>query len=772
VRSARDATPSYPYDDDDDEDEDEEDDAPAVAAAAAPSPFTAALARMVSGDRDVRQAVEDALEQPATASARTATQSWPTWSGPIRTAEPSVPSPPAARQKEETVGDQVIAPPSMSAARPAEVPAWATDPDTTSDSSREEAIAEVLRSALAQEHSDEALAGILRKVLAGATPQTALIEPHVAQPAPAFADLLMRQMPAALPADAADDAPDLTRGAATGSTADLPLTSLFPIDQPAEPSCLVPPATESAGVMLPSLEQPHMALPPVEPAPVAQPASELPRIDLFGSTVAAQEPARTWARTASQSGLWGTPTTAPNRAEVAVPEPVVANGAASLFGILPEAAVVIAEPVLADQDSAHDAGAAAYEPVAEAEPELVAEESAGSPLLLELAPLLARTASDPAPMTLDATTVMPPLSLLPPLPGTRGRGRPPVPPAAPRLPSSRAAAASAAAMEPAPTSASAPSDTPTRTSPAATFLATVTRLPVAPPTETPETPETPEMPELADTAAADPAAEDARVQAPGTPSVVDEPPAPHVVPDAVAVPRPAAVAPLLSFPTESGDLVGRLHALGLPTDLLGSSFAEEVAAHGTYAALTRALALRLPKAPELPTGAEVLFVVGPGVETLRAARSLAATLLLDPERVQWATRGDLAGLAPESSRVTTIDAAIDRRQATAAAGSLTIVAVEAPMRTDAYWMAQMLAVWSPVAVWAVVEATRKPEDLEPWLAGLPRMDALIVQDTDLSADPAAVLRRVAAPVAVLDGARATPHRWASLLCERLEAAPR
>jgi hypothetical protein len=164
----------------------------------------------------------------------------------------------------------------------------------------------------------------------------------------------------------------------------------------------------------------------------------------------------------------------------------------------------------------------------------------------------------------------------------------------------------------------------------------------------------------------------------------------------------------------------------------------------------------------------VLFVVGPGVETLRAARSLAATLRLDPERVQWATRGDLAGLAPESSRMATIDAAIDRRQAAAGSGTVTIVAVDAPMRTDAYWMAQMLAIWSPVAVWAVVEATRKPEDLEPWLDGLSRVDALIVQDTDLSADPAAVLRRVAAPVALLDGVRATPHRWASLLCERLE----
>jgi len=215
--------------------------------------------------------------------------------------------------------------------------------------------------------------------------------------------------------------------------------------------------------------------------------------------------------------------------------------------------------------------------------------------------------------------------------------------------------------------------------------------------------------------------------------------------------------------------VPRLVELGVHRALLGATFAEDVAERGTYAALTRALALRLPKAPEIPSGAgEVLFLVGPGIETLRAAQSLAASLRLDPDRVQWATRGDLAGLAPESSRVTTVGAAMNRRDDAAAAGTVTIVAVDAPMRADAYWTAQMLAIWSPVAVWAVVEATRKPEDLEPWIARLPQVDAIVVQDTDLSTDPAAVLRRVDAPVALIDGARATPHRWASLLCERLE----
>ena len=162
-------------------------------------------------------------------------------------------------------------------------------------------------------------------------------------------------------------------------------------------------------------------------------------------------------------------------------------------------------------------------------------------------------------------------------------------------------------------------------------------------------------------------------------------------------------------------------------------------------------------------------MVGPGVETLRAARALAASLRLDPDRVQWATRGDLAGLAPEASRMTTVDAAIDRRQDAVAAGTVTIVAVDAPLRTDAYWMAQMLAIWTPVAVWAVVEATRKPEDLEP----VDRRAAPGRRAHRPGHRPVGRPGRRAAPGArpwpCSTASRATPHRWASLLCERLES---
>ncbi|WP_448621100.1 hypothetical protein [Geodermatophilus sp. URMC 65] len=339
------------------------------------------------------------------------------------------------------------------------------------------------------------------------------------------------------------------------------------------------------------------------------------------------------------------------------------------------------------------------------------------------AEVLAPTASDPAPLPLpaDATTILPPLSLLPPpAPGTARAvppllGRPPVPPAIGRAPGQSVARVAAPSAE--------------------ARLATVTRLPV-----------------------------DKRAAA-------WRRSAPMVVPSVrgrstsggAGAPRPGAA---------EDALICRLLELGVPERLLGEDFAVGVARLGAYAALTRALAAGLPAAPALPSGAgEVLLVVGPGVETLAAARSLAASMRLDGEQLQWASRGDLAALAPRSNRITSIDTALERKQEADRSSALTIVAVDVPLRAGGgAWLEQMVAVFAPVGVWAVVEATRKPEDVGPWLDALTRVDALMVQDTDLTADPAAVLSRTSTPVALLDGARATAHRWASLLCERLESS--
>ncbi|TFV83076.1 hypothetical protein [Blastococcus sp. CT_GayMR16] len=782
----------------------------------APSPFTAALARMVAGDRDVQQAVEEALVRPGTA--RPGADAEPRPSRPGRTAESSVSSP-ATRQEEETVGDQVIAP-SSSMTQTVEVPTWAAEPDvaTASVSSREEAIAEVLRSALAQGHSDEALAGILRKVLAGASPQTALTTPDAdaaVTPQVVLENNVLQDLPAS---------PAVTFAVPEVAVPEVAVPEAA-VPQFVAPEVVVEPVTaeyvedvafEDVAVETPAIEQPTAESPapevvvpevvmpepaaaafevPVFEAPVHEaPIFEVPMFEsrtaapvetsgMFASAPAARPPSPAWVA-APATNMWGPPSMSatlwgePVAPAATIPAPIWAEVASGETSAPSVEAFLFDEPVdeVAEESDAPEADAP--EAVVEEEPEVVAESEVEEPIeeelaeavAEELAPFLARTASDPAPMmSFDSTTVMPPLSLLPPLPGSRGRGRPPVPPAPSRRavpPPAAPAAKALAATPPAPTAPAvepaapetdapvvpaaedvwAPLPAPAQPAPSR-LLATVTRLPVAPLMASPEVPEFPEH--LFEPAA--PVTTTATATA------------------TVAVAEPVASAPGTPAAPATGEVADRLVELGVPRALLGATFADAVAEMGTYAALTRALALHLPTVPELPTGAgEVLFVVGPGIETLRAAQTLAASLRLDPDRVQWATRGDLAGLAPESSRVTTVGAAITRRQDADIAGTVTIVAVDAPMRTDAYWTAQMMAIWTPVAVWAVVEATRKPEDLEPWIDGLPQVDALIVQDTDLSADPAAVLRRVDAPVALIDGARATPHRWASLLCERLE----
>jgi len=358
---------------------------------------------------------------------------------------------------------------------------------------------------------------------------------------------------------------------------------------------------------------------------------------------------------------------------------------------------------------------------------VVVEETAAVPVEedrfaapMAVAPPMARTASDPAPLPMDATMFLPPLSLMPPqrsggTPLLRGRpgvppvrrGRPPVPaarpavsgrpqvPAGPVPIASRAAAGALSAGE------------------QGGKLATVTRL----------------IPAASSTALA---------------------PYPMTGPEELAL---------------------RLLTLGLPEFLLGPDFTNDAAHRGVYAALTRTLGERLPVAPRLPSQpGEVLMVVGPGAETFAAARSLALSLRLEPEDVQWAASGALAGLAPEGSRITSLETAAERQLASTTRGTVTVIAVDAPLRTSGGpWLEHMLSVWSPTAVWAVLDSTRKPEDLVPWLDGLPCLDAVIVQDTDATADPAAVLSHVSVPVALVDGARATAHRWASLLCERLEA---
>jgi hypothetical protein len=768
---------------------------PADDAAAGPSLFTAALAQVVAGDREVREAVDDAVASAAAASA----------AGALRSATPATAAR-AAAVREEPAARSVVRTPAPAPAAPA-MPLAA-------------ALAAVAAAAPAP------VAAPAPAPVVEAQP-VAVAEPVVTpRPAPAPAPATEEPAPLAAPAPVAQQAapagvpvaevpvapevPAVEVPAPEAPAVEVPAPEVPVAEQPrvAEPASVTPPEVdmwaEPVPVLRPSAPARPVAPPPAAAEPVAEQAAE-PAVagadegaedevddesllaELLGDAVEDEQPdepvveavVSTVASTAV-STVAGTAvdTVRPRTAspvvvaeepatdvlpavvvepiEVPAPHPVTQGWAAEELSAGPatgreEAIAEVLRAALA-HDTPDDAltdilrgvlasastqgGVHRGRPPVPASSRRVDREPAwveasaesdewevATDVEAEAEPLaLAPTASDPAPLPLDATAVLPPLSLLPPpSPGAQLAvppllGRPPVPPARRLPPVPGRAVARVAAPRSAP------------------GLATVTRLPV-----------------------------DARATRGWSNGRV-------VVPSVREQAGPSGRDLIDPRMVEAAGTVARLRALGLPEDLLDAGFTAEVAAHGTYAALTRALGAALPAAPSAPAGAgEVLLVVGPGVETLAAARSLAVSMRLDADRLQWATRGDLAALASEGSRITSVDTAIERKQDAARAGTPTVVAVDAPMRAGGRtWLEQVMAIFSPTAVWAVVEATRKPEDVGPWLDALPRVDALVVQDTDLTADPAAVLGRTAVPVALLDGVRATAHRWASLLCERLE----
>jgi hypothetical protein len=88
------------------------------------------------------------------------------------------------------------------------------------------------------------------------------------------------------------------------------------------------------------------------------------------------------------------------------------------------------------------------------------------------------------------------------------------------------------------------------------------------------------------------------------------------------------------------------------------------------------------------------------------------------------------------------------------------------------WEQAMLAALVPDALWALVDATRKPADTRAQLARLGSAPtALVVSGAARTASPATVWE-LDVPVAVLDGRPATRGTWAALLIDTLDAQER
>ena len=207
-----------------------------------------------------------------------------------------------------------------------------------------------------------------------------------------------------------------------------------------------------------------------------------------------------------------------------------------------------------------------------------------------------------------------------------------------------------------------------------------------------------------------------------------------------------------------------LRGLGLPPALVAASDGGDL-----LATLVRALR-ELPVAPPPPSRAgDVVAVVGDGETAWDAGLDVARSVGLDERAMVYLTAGKAPTRIAPARRVTGIDQLAARLDRWRKRATPTIAVLDAPMSVkSAWWNRRALATLRAQAVWLVVPATRKTDDVAGWVHRLGRADAVIVTDADSSADPASVLR-LGLPVAWLDGRPATPGAWAGLLVDRLVA---
>jgi hypothetical protein len=178
----------------------------------------------------------------------------------------------------------------------------------------------------------------------------------------------------------------------------------------------------------------------------------------------------------------------------------------------------------------------------------------------------------------------------------------------------------------------------------------------------------------------------------------------------------------------------------------------------------------LPVAPPLPRGpGEVLAVLGERDDALTAARALATELGLDPRSVLLASEDDAGEDLWPGGLLPSVAAIAETRCSARFRPEVTVVAVAAPLgRTAGPFARRALDALEPTAVWAAVDAGRKPQDVAAWAARLGGVAAFAVTGLDDTTTPADALG-LGAPVARLDGRPASPARWMALLLERESA---
>jgi hypothetical protein len=188
---------------------------------------------------------------------------------------------------------------------------------------------------------------------------------------------------------------------------------------------------------------------------------------------------------------------------------------------------------------------------------------------------------------------------------------------------------------------------------------------------------------------------------------------------------------------------------------------------GLEALLLQAFA-HLGDAPTVPRQAgSLLVVVGDGVPARRLAAALAGDMGTDPAGVPFASRDTQAHMvATGALLVRSAEDAAERAPGWRRSQAAVVVVDASVTGADRSWATHMIAALRPTAVWGVVEATAKTEDIAAWVTDLGGVDALALEHLDATVSPAAVLG-LGAPVARIDGQPATAARWVATVVDRI-----
>ena len=248
-----------------------------------------------------------------------------------------------------------------------------------------------------------------------------------------------------------------------------------------------------------------------------------------------------------------------------------------------------------------------------------------------------------------------------------------------------------------------------------------------------------------------------------------EPPAPEAPEPSVEVQpdeyEPPAAAESLT--EDRADLRLALYRAGFDPGM-AADIERSVDEQGLEGALLQ-LFEELPEAPRPPRrNGSLVVVVGPGRRALDEATRIAAEVGTDPASVAFACERRAVWPTTEELLIHSAEDAMEMAPGHRR-GRVGVVAVNVPVgASSTAWARHVIHALRPTLGVGVVDAMYKNEDIDSWVRALDGVDALVVDNTDVTTSPARVLD-LEVPVSRLGEQPATPARWTATVLDRIGA---